>query len=141
MKKHILILTVALLALAGSQSAHAQAALRVDSSGNVIMPDGVTSIKGLVLGGTTTISGIIANTGTSTGATLVSPTIITPTITSPALSGTQTGTLVLGGTNTYNATSALIVLSATGSATTGRIGVSGTNVDYYNGTVWKQLDN
>ena len=85
-----------------------------------------TSVTGLTLNGTTTLSGALTATGqTITGGTYAGPVLSgtvtgtytlggTPTISNPTLSGTVAGTYTLGGTPTLGAG-----LTATGQTITG----------------------
>lgn len=78
------------------------------------------------LTGTVTLSGITL-TGTETGGVHVTPTVV-----SPSYSGTATGALAMSGTLT-------ILTGTAGSPPQGSLGVSGTSLYFYNGTVWNKL--
>ena len=104
---------------------------------------GLTSLSG-------TLSGALTSTGTLTGPTIISPilggtssgnivrtgTITGGTVVSPVYSGTATGTLTLAGTNGF------VLLDGTGAgAVLGTQAVSGSNSVFFDGTVWRQLNN
>lgn len=88
-------------------------------------------------------------TGTA-ASTLVNAVLTTPAITGGIATSSTLAAVVLSGTITGNYTRTGIVtggtlsvpvISATTGTTSGSLGTSGTNLFFYNGTAWRQLDN
>lgn len=103
---------------------------------------GTLSVSGTSYGGSIQATAFVSPTitGTMAGNLVRSGTTTGGTIVAPVLSGTSTGTAVHNGTNTF---SGVTRITTTGTATPvlGQIAVSGTNLIFYNGTGWVQLDN